>query len=129
MPSLDTNVLLRWLLDDVPEQTERARRLIEGDARVRVDDVALIETVFVLETVMRIPRTSIRDAVRLLVSMASLDLDRTLWSRASDLYIAHPKLSIVDIVLALRARLCDSPPLYTFDRKLASQLDDAALLG
>ncbi|MFT4052343.1 MAG: hypothetical protein QM677_08855 [Microbacterium sp.] len=46
-PSLDANCLLRWLLDDVPEQTARVDALRAADPRVTVPDVALIEVVFV----------------------------------------------------------------------------------
>ena len=49
MPSLDTNCLLRWLLDDIPEQTELVTSLINSEESFAVSDVALIETVFVRE--------------------------------------------------------------------------------
>ena len=37
MSTLDTNVLIRYLVGDVPEQTEAARELIEGLRRTPGD--------------------------------------------------------------------------------------------
>ncbi|WP_440297617.1 PIN domain-containing protein [Humibacter sp.] len=128
MPSLDTNVLLRWLLNDVPAASARAERLIASGDPLRIEDAALIEVVYVLETVMRSSREAIRDTVRLVISTGNLDLDRPLWNELADVYVEHPKLSAVDVYLALRARENGVTPLLTFDRKLASQLDEAELL-
>ena len=53
MPSLDTNCLLRWLLDDVPEQTAIISAIIDSEKNLAVADVALIETVYVLEKIKK----------------------------------------------------------------------------
>jgi len=47
MPSLDTNCLLRWLLEDDTEQTVIINNIINSEESLAVADVALIETVFV----------------------------------------------------------------------------------
>lgn len=59
--------------------------------------------------------------------MASLDLDRALWRAVLNDYLAHPKVSVTDAFLAAQARSEKALPLYTFDRKLASQLAGAEL--
>lgn len=128
MPSLDTNVLLRWLLRDVPAQTERADELIGSGASWRVDDAALIKTVYVLESVMKVTRPTVRKTIQLVIATGSLEVDRGLWQEIGDELVAHPRLSVVEIYLALRARATDTAPLRTFDRKLASQLDDVELV-
>lgn len=128
MPSVDTNVLLRWLLADVAEQAARVDRLLASGERFRVDDAALIETVFVLERVTKLTRGLVIDAIRTLMSTAALDLDRERWGEAISLYAQYPKLSIADVYLAVRAREAGDTPLYTFDRKLATQLDVAELV-
>jgi len=66
MPSLDTNCLLRWLLGDIPEQTASVTAFINSGKSVVVADVALIETVFVLEKIKKISReTSKKQSWRL----------------------------------------------------------------
>jgi predicted nucleic acid-binding protein len=52
-PFLDTNVLLRHLLQDEPDQSPRAtaflKRVEQGEIQVHTSDVVIFETVFTLE--------------------------------------------------------------------------------
>ncbi len=128
MPSLDTNVLLRWLLDDAPTQSALADRLIDSPATFRIDDAVLIETVHVLQNVIHADREKVRNALRLVIAKKNFELDRGLWNDVASVYHSHPKLSVVDVYLTLRAQRAAAGPLLTFDRKLAAQLDGAELL-
>lgn len=128
MPTLDTNVLLRWMLDDVPEQTALANRVIESELDLSVPDVALIECVYVLERVMRLPRDLICELVGALSSRSNLRFSRDVWTEVLGQYLRHPKLSVADIFLAVGADASASGPLLTFDKKLASQIPAAQLL-
>jgi predicted nucleic-acid-binding protein len=49
MIAIDTNVLLRYLLEDDPEQAARSAKLILGRQPVLVTDVVLVETVWTLK--------------------------------------------------------------------------------
>ena len=49
MIAIDTNVLLRYLLDDDKAQSKRACELILGDRPVLITDVVLVETVWTLK--------------------------------------------------------------------------------
>ncbi|MEZ5127819.1 MAG: PIN domain-containing protein [Micropruina glycogenica] len=129
MPSVDTNVLLRWLLADVPAQAERVDELLKSGEHFVVDDAALIEVVFVLERVMRLARTTVSEAVGTVMATAAFDLDRYRWSALMADYVDRPKLSIADLYLALRALERDATPLYTFDAKLAGQVAHATVPG
>jgi len=46
--AIDTNVLLRYLLDDDPVQSAKAAKLIGGSRTVLVTDVVLVETIWTL---------------------------------------------------------------------------------
>ncbi|WP_321416679.1 PIN domain-containing protein [uncultured Desulfobacter sp.] len=48
MISIDTNVLLRYLLEDDAEQFRKAVKLISGQEKVLVTDVVLVETIWTL---------------------------------------------------------------------------------
>ncbi len=122
MPALDTNCLVRWLVRDDPSMTARVDSLIATERRLRVSDVALIETVYVLEGAYQFSRTEVATAIRLLLSRGALELDRALWAEILDLYEAHPKLSCTDVYLACDTRRRGDGPLHTFDRKLVNQL-------
>ena len=49
MIAIDTNVLLRYLLDDDQIQTAKAEKLISGKKIVLITDVVLVETVWTLK--------------------------------------------------------------------------------
>ena len=129
MPTLDTNVLLRWILGDVPDQAAAAERLLSSGVSCMVPDVAVVEMAHVLERVLLLPRTTVVHSVEMVLGVASIDVDRALWRSALDDYLAHPKLSIADTLLAAQARASGRTPLYTFDRLLANQVPDAELLS
>lgn len=123
MPSLDPNALLCWLVADVPGQTAKVDALLATGERFTIHDVALIETVFVLERVMLLSRAAVADALRTVLSTAVFDVDRYRWNDIIVDYVEYPKLSVTDIYLATWARESEATPLYTFDKKLASQQD------
>ena len=49
MIAVDTNVLLRYLLNDDPEQLPRAATLFGGEKKILVTDVVLVETIWTLK--------------------------------------------------------------------------------
>ena len=129
MPSLDTNCLLRWLLNDVPEQTRLISACIDSGENIVVADVALIEMIFVLEKLKKIRRESISKAVMAIIEKDNIVCNRELFIAILPIYIGHPKLSFVDCYLERLAHRTGSAPLLTFDKKLANQLLGAQLLS
>ncbi|MCL1898596.1 MAG: PIN domain-containing protein [Micrococcales bacterium] len=127
MPTADTNVILRWMLDDVPDLTETAGQVLTQFPRCVVPDVALVETVCVLERVMNLPRSTVVLLVEALLAQANIDADRETWAEAMAAYQSHPKLSIADTFLAALSRRTGRVPLFTFDQRLATQLPAAKL--
>ena len=121
MASIDTNVLLRWVMDDVPEHTARVAALFASGERLHVDDATLMEAVYVLERVKKISRERIGDTIKILAAEACLDFDRAHWVDVAAQFEYHPKLSIYDVHLGVRARE-RGEVLFTFDKKLANQL-------
>ena len=49
MIAIDTNVLLRYLLDDDHAQAVKAQKLIKGNKIVLITDVVLVETIWTLK--------------------------------------------------------------------------------
>ena len=129
MPSLDTNCLLRWLLDDIPEQAALVTDLINSGERFAVADAALIETVFVLEKLKKISRETIEKAIVAVIGNNAILCNRELFMEILPIYTSHPKLSFADCYLEVLARKTGATPLLTFDKKLASQLSGAKILS
>jgi predicted nucleic-acid-binding protein len=71
MTSLDANVILRFLLDDVPDQTDEATKLIET-SKVYVTDVILVEVVYVLKKVYELSRKAICDLLLEFLSFSNV---------------------------------------------------------
>ena len=116
MKSLDTNIILRFLLRDVPDQSAKAVQVIAGSG-CYITDAAVTETVFVLEKVYEASRDSIAISLRTFLSFPSLHSNSNLLSDMLELYEKHEALSIVDCYLAVEAETGGNQ-LVTFDRKL-----------
>ncbi len=127
--SLDTNVLLRLVVNDVPEQHEASKALFRRTTgRLLVSDAALIEMVFALGRYYLLSRTQIREAVIGLMAQPKIHASGALFKDALALFVKHPKLSFEDCYLAVSAQATDALPLWTFDEKLAKQTSQAKLV-
>lgn len=125
--SLDTNIILRLLLKDVPEQHQQAVALIDQFTRLNIADIAVSEAVFVMGRNYQLPRHEIADAMLDFLRDRKYDCNRSLFAKAFPLFVAHPALSFEDCCLAAYAELDGALPLYTFDQKLAQQVEGVEL--
>ena len=119
MISLDTNVVLRFLLDDVPEQTERATKAIKHN-KVYITDVAVVEVIYVLEKVILLSRKDISKLVSDFFGFANVIYNPYFLLETIQLYKHHPSLSIVDCYASSEAKAYYNQ-LVTFDKRLISQ--------
>ena len=109
--SLDANVVLRLLLNDVAQQHAAAVSLLQPGGPFFVADIALVETMFVLGSAYGLDRTQQREAIRGLVNLPQIVADRVLFERALGLYVLHPKLSFEDCYLVTSAQKARHEPL------------------
>jgi len=116
-------------LGDIPEQTTLVSSVINSGKDVAVADVALIETIFVLEKLKKISRETIAKAVNVITSTDNIKCNRELFMEILPIYTNHPKLSFVDCYLEVLARNTGNAPLLTFDQKLAKQLSGTQLIS
>ena len=119
MLSLDTNVVLRFLLDDIPEQTKKATNVIQKN-KVYVTDVVVVETIYVLEKVILLPRQDIVKLVTDFLGFASVVHNPYFLEEVIEFYEHHPSLSIVDCYASAEAKAFDNQ-LTTFDKLLVSR--------
>ncbi len=127
--SLDANILLRLLLNDIPAQHAAATRLVEDSAgQLNVADTSIIEVVFVLERHYGFTREQIAVTIQGLIGLPQITCSRALFEKSLPLFAEHPALSFEDCCLAVYAELNGALPLYTFDKKLAHQTPQAQLL-
>lgn len=120
---LDTNVLARLVLNDVPEQREQAAAAISDAARngdrLFVAAITISELVFVVRgAVYGLDRSAIADVVQSVLDLPITVLDRAEVELALDLYRdVHPDWD--DCLLAAYARTRAGGRVLSFDRGLA----------
>jgi predicted nucleic acid-binding protein len=121
LPFLDTNILLRHLRADIPDQSPRATALIErierGEIEVATADVVVFETVFTLQRSYKVPKDRIRDAVLPILELPSLGLPgKRRYREVFDLYVTH-NIAFGDACLAVQMRQSVSTQVFSFDRE------------
>lgn len=128
--SLDTNMLLRLMLNDVPTQHILVKELLEQSVdQFTVADTAVIELAFVLDRHYGFTRPQIAEAIESLMKLGVVNCNRMLFERVNPLFIRFGSLSFEDCCLAVYAHLNDAEPLWTFDKKLANQAPGVKLLS
>jgi predicted nucleic-acid-binding protein len=120
MLAIDTNVLVRVLIDDpsAPEQSRLARNLLTEADSVWVSLIVLVETVWVLESAYRFDRSAILSVLEAVIGHPGIEVEAyERVDRALSLYSdGHSDFADCLILAgALERRLT----LHTFDRKLA----------
>ena len=127
--SLDTSALLRYITQDIPESAAAVEALLEKSDEVVVANTAFVECVFVLTRQYHRDRSNVQSALYVIMGIPSVTCNRPLITTALDDFVAHPSLSFEDCLLAAEARLAEAAPLYTFDKKLARQLNGVQLVA
>lgn len=126
--SLDTSALVRYITQDIPKSAAAVEALLEKSDELVVANTAFVECVFVLTRQYHRDRSNVQSALHVIMGISSVTCNRPLITTALDDFVAHPSLSFEDCLLAAEARLAEAAPLYTFDKKLASQLSSAKLI-
>jgi len=78
--ALDTNVLVRFLVEDDAAQTRRAKSLIQktqATTTCYISDVVVCELVWVLTSCYRVPRAEIAQILRRLTASRQMTFDAT----------------------------------------------------
>ena len=117
-PVVDANVVLRYLQDDHPELSERARAVIDSGKKLSLRNEILCEVVYVLAKVYGVSRREIASILTALVARPQFELsDREGVRLALETYGLR-SIDIVDSLLFAQARL-EGTEVVTFDETLA----------
>lgn len=125
MIGLDTNVLVRYLVEDDVRQTAQAaaliERAIEDDESLYVSDVVVCETVWVLGVAYEVGRKEIAALLRNLFRARRLAFGTVeQLIRALDSYESG-KGDFADYLIREHARAADCESVATFDRLLLKE--------
>ena len=116
---LDTNVLLRHLLADVPDQSPRATaflmRVEKGEIEAQLADTVVFETVFTLQRHYRKGKGEIRDALLPLLELPGIILPgKRKFRRIFDLYVDR-NLPFADAYHAILMQELSLTQIVSFD--------------
>jgi predicted nucleic-acid-binding protein len=129
MIAIDTNVLVRVLVDDpgAEEQCRLARELIAKHDTLWVNQIVLIEAVWVLQTSYRFDKTQIALVLEKLSHHPHIRLENDAEVKAGLELFVHSNVGFSDCLIINDAQ-SRQLVLYTFDRKL-SRLHGAKGVG
>jgi predicted nucleic-acid-binding protein len=120
MRAVDTNLVVRLIVRDNPEQVRAAEAFIAKGAWV--SHLALAETLWVLDAVYERSAEQLTTAVEMLLNHKELTLqDADVVVAALDLFRARPSIGFSDCLVLEIARKAGHLPLGTFDKALAKQ--------
>lgn len=136
MIAIDTNVLLRYLLEDEVVQSNKATKLITGTEKVLVTDVVLTETIWTLKGKRyMLSRVDIVDVIHALFAESNIEFEdnQAVWCALKD-YVNAPLIArkkqadFQDALIVNKAKQygrihnIEVSPIYTFD-KAALEID------
>lgn len=118
---LDTNALLRFFLNDIPEQKKAVDKLLRGakagEESLIVSQIVVFELAFILEKYYQFAKDLVVDRLKNLVLTKYLKVEsRETFILALSLYSAT-SVSFVDCFLIAKAKQLKSE-IFSFDKEL-----------
>lgn len=117
MQLIDANVILRSILNDIPEMAERAIIVMQNGAYTKPEVIA--EVVYVLKKVYSMPKEKIAHIIHELSRLITI-IENECVLYATDLYL-EVSLDFVDCLL-VAYHVIDGERIFTFDKKLNKYL-------
>lgn len=128
MITIDTNVLVRAIVDDAgqPEQTQKARALVEKAQRVYVPQIVLVEFIWVLTKTYKIDKTTLLGVLKhFLVNPAYVLQRQEIFNTAVNIF-KDSQADFADCIIWAESSHKQSL-LYTFDKRLGRHPDTQLL--
>lgn len=121
--AIDTNILARYLLDDIPDHTIRVKSLLhsaaQGDIRLFVPTSVFVELAHLLHRRRSIPRPRVAAALCGVLRLQGLEIPgRDPIAEALEFWQSTGGLSFVDCYHLALTKELGMTEIYTFDRKM-----------
>lgn len=132
MIGIDTNILVRYLINDDKEQYKAATKLLKQyfskKGSIYVNNIVLCELVWVLETGYKYSRELITNAIKTLLQTIEFKFDQHhLLVVAIMEYEKSTKIDFADILISLSNKHHGCSTTYSFDKAL-SKLSNVEIL-
>jgi predicted nucleic acid-binding protein len=121
--ALDTNVLARYLLDDIPEHTTRVKQLLRsasiGEVELFVPTSVFIELSHLMIRRRSVPRPRVAQSLQGLLRLQGLHIqERDAIAAALEFWRSRGGLSFVDCYHLALTKELGMTQIYTFDKKM-----------
>lgn len=120
---LDTNIILRYITRDNPQQGQKARNILKEVANnkltVNTSEGVIIEIVQVLSSkvLYNLPREEIKKHLQNILSLKKLKLsNKSVFFKALDLYVTYPRMDFVDCLNVAHMKRLKINKILSFDR-------------
>jgi predicted nucleic acid-binding protein len=121
---LDTSIVVRYLTGDPPELADMAAKVLDGEADLKLTDVAIVETAYVLSTVYKITREAVVDSLIALIQKKNVALFALEKQRALEaLLLCRPsnRVSFADAFIWAAAKTDGAEAIYSFDERFPEE--------
>lgn len=133
MIAVDTNVVLRYLLQDDKKQSPKANKLFEGQEKILITDVVLVQTIWTLRGKRyELPKEALVDVLHSLIEEPNVVFEdgHAIWRALDDYINARPvkvsgktkQADFADALIVNKSQRHGTKnklsvdPLYTFDK-------------
>lgn len=115
---IDTNVLVRHLTGDPPDQAAAAGRFLSAETVLLLTDVVFAEVGYVLESYYEAPRERMATALRAILGHPAIHvIDASLLQRTVEVY-EMDRLDLTDAYLVASAERTGVGSVASFDRSI-----------
>lgn len=117
MTLIDANVILRYLLNDIPEQADKAESVINQGSFTLPEIIA--EVVYLLTKLYKVPRNEIKSIVAPIFNEVEIQNKEII---VNALFVfSETAFDFVDCIIISRKKLLNEN-VFTFDKKLSARL-------
>jgi predicted nucleic-acid-binding protein len=115
---VDTNILVRHLTGDPPEQAARATKFLAAADELLLADLVVAEVVYVLESFYQVPRERVAELARAIIAFpAIVVLDPAMLLRALEVYETE-RLDFAEAYLVAQAERSGVGVVASFDKAI-----------
>jgi predicted nucleic-acid-binding protein len=130
--SLDTNVLVRYLLNDYVKQSSRAkdkiRQAVKQGVLVRISLLTILETEWVLRSYGKCDKATVIDTMKCLLESRDVQIEQEETLEQALHYYGNHNADFADCLMVSRYQRTGCEVMITFDEK-ASRLPSVELLS
>lgn len=124
---VDTNLFLRYLTNDIPEQADAVERLLrqamQGEITLVTSNLVVAEIVWTLETAYQLPREEVQDMILAIINTVGLHIEDSDLLLQAILWYVEKKVDFIDAYNAAWILHQGMDTTYTFDRKHFSRFE------